>query len=484
MAATSLCFRMSYDKDQTHSNMPTKIRQKKRGFISQLCSNANLQGDVSSRCLLSVSSRDPGWSTAFQIMSGLPFPHRVVGAQGHPIRPTSEAASQSPTQVLCMLRSARRKPNPNEKQLRSLDSYFEKLQNEADQASSDSLSKTPVEFHSRGGQFKSNMDLGSLDHSLEKTNADAEPENYALSSLEEEIIDDCNPAEVPFSVSDDSKRANVGVLKSQMKLRNKNGERAENSEDQQAYDDPSEFYLIVLAAINIAVCIFEMASPVRSSDLELLSIPLIYGAKINELILVGEWWRLLTPMFLHSGVFHVTLGSWVLLTFGPKVCKGYGLFTFYLIYILGGISGNLTSFFHTPDPTVGGTGPTFAVIGAWLIYQIQNKDVIAKDVSESLFQKAMIATAASFILSHFGPIDDWAHVGAAFTGVAYGFFTCPALQMDKASSKTGQQEGTLGQANPCKSLTIFALFILAFSSLVFLQEPPLITIVSNNFEFK
>jgi len=57
----------------------------------------------------------------------------------------------------------------------------------------------------------------------------------------------------------------------------------------------------------------------------------------------------------HSGAFHVVLGSWSLLTFGPEVCRGYGSFTFFLIYVLGGISGNLTSFLHTPEPTVGGT---------------------------------------------------------------------------------------------------------------------------------
>lgn len=54
----------------------------------------------------------------------------------------------------------------------------------------------------------------------------------------------------------------------------------------------------VIASLNIAVFLFEIASPIRSAELELVSIPMLYGAKINDLIVSGEWWRLVTPMFL------------------------------------------------------------------------------------------------------------------------------------------------------------------------------------------
>lgn len=57
----------------------------------------------------------------------------------------------------------------------------------------------------------------------------------------------------------------------------------------------------------------------------------------------------------NSGIFDIGLGCWALATFGPKVSRGYGSFTFFLIYILGGITGNFVSFLHTPEPTVGGT---------------------------------------------------------------------------------------------------------------------------------
>lgn len=49
----------------------------------------------------------------------------------------------------------------------------------------------------------------------------------------------------------------------------------------------------------------------------------------------------------------------------------------------------------------------FAIIGAWLIYQYQNKDAMGKDVFESMYKKAIVATAFGFVLSELGPIDDW-----------------------------------------------------------------------------
>lgn len=147
-----------------------------------------------------------------------------------------------------------------------------------------------------------------------------------------------------------------------------------------------------------------------------------------------------------------------------------------MIYILGGLSGNLTSFLHTPDPTVGGTGPVFAIIGAWLIYQYQNKDTIGKDVFESMYQKAIFATAIGFILSTYGPIDDWTHFGSVFTGIGYGFMTCPRLVQIDDSSDNGKDNGmTLISQNvdPCKSLVMFSIFVLVLSCLLIVFEPPL-----------
>ncbi|XP_010265233.1 PREDICTED: RHOMBOID-like protein 9, chloroplastic isoform X2 [Nelumbo nucifera] len=428
--------------------------------------------------------------------------HNVYGIETEKVS-TSKDASQR--DMSCKV-AHESEPSTNGRHLKALESYFSKLQNEAkyqntslsssDFETTNSTEEHKLELsskfpdkvtksHGESDQLKAKKELGSLENYLSRLNKTVEPQNIS-SGLDDEPAES-NPIRSTYyfnrknELNEDRKLQNLTQL-----VTNDAKSSSKDSQGLQSYDETSDLYLIcMLASINIAVFIFELASPIKTSDLELFSLPLLYGAKINELILVGEWWRLVTPMFLHTGFLHVFLGVWVLLTFGPQVCKGYGSFTFLLIYILGGVSGNLISFIHTPEPTVGGTGPVFAIIGSWLIYQIQNKDILAKEVLEGLFRKAVIATGLGFVLSNFGPIDEWMHFGAACIGIVYGFFTCPTLELDNESSKMSQEKGIAvvrQYVNPCKSLITFALFIVVLCSLVFLLEPPLNTLEIESLE--
>ncbi|MBA0859306.1 hypothetical protein Goshw_005583 [Gossypium schwendimanii] len=228
-------------------------------------------------------------------------------------------------------------------QLISLDSYFRKLQEDSNKGSSMVLVDRSGESSIKKGL------LESLEAYLGKLDEDSN------SKIQEKTPED-DQTVLPFSVGEDAIdekakfRSDIGF-----RLRDVNCV-SKKSEALQYSDEASHLYLVsIVASINVAVFIFEIATPVKISELQLFSIPSLYGAKINDLILVGEWWRLVTPMFLHSGILHVSLGCWALLSFGPQVCRYYGSFTFFLIYLLGGFAGNLISFLHTPQPTVGGT---------------------------------------------------------------------------------------------------------------------------------
>ncbi|MED6148338.1 hypothetical protein PIB30_052245 [Stylosanthes scabra] len=367
-----------------------------------------------------------------------------------------------------------------EKHLRSLDSYFGKLHDQTKLHTFDSPNKV-MPVHNRDGETRPKNGLESLDEYLGKlnnaklTSSGVNQEPLLPSSYVENLSDE-NLAQKPKF-----RKPNTYV---DIRRRIKGIGYARSAMDPLQNDETSSLYLIgILVSVNIAVFLFEIASPIRNAEFELFTVPLLYGAKINDLIMVGEWWRLVTPMFLHSGVFHMSLSCWALVTFGPRVCRGYGSFTFFLIYILGGISGNMISFLHTPDPTVGGTGPVFAIIGAWLMYQIQNRDVIADDASENMFRKAIIVATLGFILCNLGPIDEWTHFGAAFTGMAFGFLTSPSLQLNDGGSQEEGLKLVRKHGDSCKSLIVFTIFIIALSSLLFFMEPPLNALSPQELEY-
>lgn len=51
--------------------------------------------------------------------------------------------------------------------------------------------------------------------------------------------------------------------------------------------------------------------------------------------------------------------------------------------------------------------PVFTLVGAWLVYQSQNTEMIARQESNVMFQKAMATTLFIFILGKFEHVDDW-----------------------------------------------------------------------------
>ncbi|KAL9427611.1 hypothetical protein AB3S75_029737 [Citrus x aurantiifolia] len=393
MAMVQLCCKIP-SKEQLLP-IPKIVRQNERGFkchCISLTENSRFSSTSDNMC--------KRWRSIYpkQDVAELPVQWKMSNITSH-VGSFSKKASTK--EKLRMVRCAA-ESSDSECQIRILQSYLAKLKDDSIQNFSESSGEIE-ELHSRSGEINAKTELDSLDAYLGKLNADAKFSTFDDQTTESNLV------AAQLSISKSSKRGYMGKLKGYRELRNKDGVRSlERDLALQQTEETSNLYLIsILVSIDIAVFLFEIASPIRNSEFEIFSLPLLYGAKINELILVGEWWRLVTPMFLHSGLFHVALSCWALLTFGPQVCKSYGPFTFFLIYTLGGISGNLTSFLHTPEPTVGGTGPVFAIIGAWLIYQFQNKDLIAKDVSERMFQKAILSTALSFIISNFGPVDTW-----------------------------------------------------------------------------
>ena len=78
-----------------------------------------------------------------------------------------------------------------------------------------------------------------------------------------------------------------------------------------------------------------------------------YGLKINQNILAGEYWRLITPIFFHAGWLHFFFNMYALYIVGRQIERPLGYARFLMIYFFSGIAGGLGRHFWV-DRSLGG----------------------------------------------------------------------------------------------------------------------------------
>lgn len=149
----------------------------------------------------------------------------------------------------------------------------------------------------------------------------------------------------------------------------------------------------------------------------------INGAVLDRLgdsridrILGGEWWRLVTAIFLHGSLIHIAMNSWVLMDIGPPVEKVYGSARFLFLYITTGVIGFLFSAF-AGNASVGASGSIMGLIG--LLLAITTRRGGAYMLS---FRKQLVVWVVSIFLFGFfvSGVDNFAHFGGLASGFLLG----------------------------------------------------------------
>jgi rhomboid protease GluP len=163
------------------------------------------------------------------------------------------------------------------------------------------------------------------------------------------------------------------------------------------------------------------------------------GAKNNDAIIAGEYWRLITPMFLHGGFLHLAFNSYFLYQVGPQVEKAFGHFRFMAIYFLSGLGASIASFAFTPGSSVGASGALFGLIGALVPLLYRNRDVLAHTRSRisSIVQVILINLLIGFTAR--GLIDNWGHIGGLVAGLSLAWLTTPRYAVRLAPDGTPER---------------------------------------------
>ncbi|MFT8991959.1 rhomboid family intramembrane serine protease [Leuconostoc mesenteroides] len=150
------------------------------------------------------------------------------------------------------------------------------------------------------------------------------------------------------------------------------------------------------------------------------------GAKWGPYIqLKHEYWRLLTPVFLHAGFLHIVTNMITLWFIGPLVERAFGSAKFFGLYFFGGIIGNIFSYLLAPSSvSVGASTALFAMFGGLILYAIRFKeDPQVKSMGTVLGLFVILNLVTGFSSTD---IDIWGHIGGLIGGmmfaVMFGFY--------------------------------------------------------------
>jgi rhomboid protease GluP len=147
-----------------------------------------------------------------------------------------------------------------------------------------------------------------------------------------------------------------------------------------------------------------------------------YGANFGPYTLSGEWWRLLTYMFLHGGAMHIFFNMWCLWDLG-RLCESlYGRWTFAAIYLTTGVAGGLASIAWNPRVlSVGASGAIFGLAGALIAsFYLGEFSLPRVAISGTLRSLVIFAVFNLGFGQLFGGIDNACHIGGLVSGLALG----------------------------------------------------------------
>lgn len=146
-----------------------------------------------------------------------------------------------------------------------------------------------------------------------------------------------------------------------------------------------------------------------------------FGADFGPLTLNGQWWRLITSMFVHFGIIHIGLNMWCLWYLGRAAEHLMGRFCYLLAYFVSGIFASIASvYWHPMAAGAGASGAIFGMAGALVSYVY-----LKKTPSHLAINKKMLGSLGTFIAYNlaFGAlpgISNAAHIGGLVMGLAVG----------------------------------------------------------------
>lgn len=239
----------------------------------------------------------------------------------------------------------------------------------------------------------------------------------------------------------------------------------------------------LLVGINCAVFLAMLARGV-SIWMPTLGQLMGWGANnAGNVLLYGEWWRVVTATFVHVGIIHLATNMWCLWNLGLLAEPLMGSTGLLAVYILTGAAGNLLSIFfswthplHDSSGAIffqagaGASGAVFGIAGALIILLKSKRLPVPLDELKRLRKSVIYFAVLNLVIGfsvNFGSgftgivVDNSAHVGGFASGL---LFAAPMVPRVGSSRSTFNLRLRLAILCVAGVLVLFSVFLVHFSS--------------------
>src|ERR1035438_5920275 len=147
-----------------------------------------------------------------------------------------------------------------------------------------------------------------------------------------------------------------------------------------------------------------------------------WGANFGPLTVSGQWWRLLTCVFLHGGLLHIAFNMWCLWNLGRLAESIYGHWTFAVVYLICGVGSSLASVWWNPSVlSMGASGAIFGIAGALIASFYLGEFSLPRAAVSGTMRSVAVFVGYNLV---FGAViartDNAAHVGGLLMGLILG----------------------------------------------------------------
>jgi rhomboid protease GluP len=208
--------------------------------------------------------------------------------------------------------------------------------------------------------------------------------------------------------------------------------------------------------------VFEMKKPVVTIALIAINVlvfvlSLIYNilpdfAVNRTAIISGQYYRLITGIFLHANIVHLLFNMYALYVIGSQLESFLGKFKYLAVYLLSGLAGSMLSIFFSNGYSVGASGAVFGLLGSLLYFGYHYRVYLDGVIKSQIIPLIVINLAFGFAVSG---IDNWAHVG----GLVGGILSTMAVGVKYKSTKFEMINGVV----------LYVIYILFLGYMIFFK---------------